>query len=170
MLAQVPYPFLPRHLTLVGSLTIGIPAFFLALAPNVERARANFVGRVLRFAIPAGVLACGATITSYLLARGVYGGNLDAETSAATLTLFLVTLWVLVVIARPFTWWRILLVLAVATAFAVVLAVPFLQEFFQLSLVGVRAPWTALALAAAAGVLLEVSWAGIGRGARSRIG
>ena len=30
----VPFPFLPRHLTLVGALTIGIPSFFLALAPN----------------------------------------------------------------------------------------------------------------------------------------
>ena len=39
ILARVPYPFLPRHLTLIGSLTIGIPAFFLALAPNAERAR-----------------------------------------------------------------------------------------------------------------------------------
>ena len=28
------YPLLPRHLTLVGALTVGIPAFFLALAPS----------------------------------------------------------------------------------------------------------------------------------------
>ena len=28
----VTYPFLPRHLTLVGTFTIGVPAFFLALA------------------------------------------------------------------------------------------------------------------------------------------
>ncbi len=50
-LIGVPYPFLPRHLTLVGSLTIGIPAFFLALAPNTERARPGFVRRVLRLAV-----------------------------------------------------------------------------------------------------------------------
>src|SRR5689334_24036164 len=36
---QIPYPFLPRHLTLLSTLTIGVPAFFLALAPNRERAR-----------------------------------------------------------------------------------------------------------------------------------
>jgi len=156
VLSQVPYPFLPRHLTLVGSLTIGIPAFFLALAPNPERARAGFVGRVLRFAVPAGALAAAATITSYLTARGVYGGNLDAETSAATLTLFLVALWALAIIARPYTWWRVLLVAVMGGAFAVVLVVPFLQEFFQLELVGGRAPGLAVAIAAAAGLLLEL--------------
>jgi cation-transporting ATPase E len=167
VLSQVPYPFLPRHLTLIGSLTIGIPAFFLALAPNTERARGGFVGRVLRFAVPAGVLAAAATITSYQTARRVYGGNLDAETSAATLTLFLVALWALAIIARPYTWWRILLVAAMGGAFAVVLVVPFLQDFFQLELVGGRAPGLAVAIAAVAGLLLELV-TGLVRRARPR--
>ena len=156
VLSQVPYPFLPRHLTLIGSLTIGIPAFFLALAPNTERARGGFVGRVLRFAVPAGALAAAATITSYLFARDIYGGDLEAETSAATLTLFLVALWALAIIARPYTWWRILLVAAMGGAFAVVLVVPFLQDFFQLELIGGRAPTLAVTIAAAAGLLLEL--------------
>ncbi|MDX3638954.1 HAD-IC family P-type ATPase [Streptomyces sp. MB09-02B] len=159
VLAQVPYPFLPRHITLIGSLTIGIPAFFLALAPNSERARSNFVGRVLRFAIPAGALAATATSVAYLFARSVYDDNLDAETSAATLALFLTALWALAIIARPYTWWRILLVLTMAVSFAVVLVVPYLQEFFQLKLVGVAAPWTAVACAAVAGLVLEFVWA-----------
>ncbi|MGQ4423287.1 HAD-IC family P-type ATPase [Streptomyces violaceoruber] len=159
VIAQVPYPFLPRHITLVGSLTIGIPAFFLALAPNKERARSNFVGRVLRFAIPAGALAAAATSVAYLIARSVYDDNLDAETSAATLALFLTALWALAVIARPYTWWRVLLVLTMAVGFAVVLVVPYLQEFFQLKLVGVTAPWEAVACAAVAGLVLEFVWA-----------
>src|SRR6185312_15458395 len=54
---ELPFPFLPRHLTLVSGVTIGIPGFFLALAPNAQRARKGFMGRVLRFAIPAGVVA-----------------------------------------------------------------------------------------------------------------
>ncbi len=55
--ASVVFPFLPRHLTLIASLTIGIPSFFLALAPSAERFRSGFVPRVLRFAAPAGILA-----------------------------------------------------------------------------------------------------------------
>ncbi|MEU7153013.1 HAD-IC family P-type ATPase [Streptomyces sp. NPDC045456] len=158
VLANVPYPFLPRHLTLIGSLTIGVPAFFLALAPNAERAQPHFVRRVLRFAVPCGALAAAATMTAYTVARSIYDGNLAAETSAATLTLFLVGLWALAIIARPYTWWRILLVLAMAVSFAGVLVIPFLQKFFQLQLVGTTAPWAAVGIAAAAGLLLEGSW------------
>ena len=89
----------------------------------------------------------------------MYDDNLDAETSAATLALFLTALWALAVIARPYTWWRVLLVLTMAVGFAVVLVVPYLQEFFQLKLVGVTAPWAAVACAAVAGLVLEFVWA-----------
>lgn len=72
---QLPYPFLPRHLTLLSSLTIGIPAFFLALAPNKERARPHFVRRVMRYAVPSGIIAGTATFGTYLLARHHYSGR-----------------------------------------------------------------------------------------------
>ncbi|MFD9103016.1 HAD-IC family P-type ATPase, partial [Streptomyces virginiae] len=145
--SQVEYPFLPRHLTLLSTLTIGIPAFFLALAPNKERAKPHFVKRVMRYAIPGGVIAATATFVTYLIARHHYTGAdaLPAETSAATLTLFLTSMWVLAIIARPYTWWRVALVGAMGGAFLIVLVVPWLQDFFQLKLVGATMPWTAVA-------------------------
>ncbi len=69
------FPFLPRQLTLIGALTIGIPSFFLALAPNDERARPGFLARVLRFTIPAGSLAAIATFLG-LRAREAGAGGL----------------------------------------------------------------------------------------------
>ncbi|WP_246150465.1 HAD-IC family P-type ATPase [Streptomyces qinzhouensis] len=160
VISQVEYPFLPRHLTLLATLTIGVPAFFLALAPNKERAQPHFVRRVMRYAIPSGIIAAAATFTTYLLARSHYSGPdaLDAETSAATLTLFLVALWVLAIVARPYTWWRIALVATMGLGFLIVLVVPWLQEFFALKLIGTAMPWAAVGIAAAAGVLLEVAW------------
>nr|WP_240627810.1 HAD-IC family P-type ATPase [Streptomyces scopuliridis] len=162
---QVEYPFLPRHLTLLSTLTIGIPAFFLALAPNTERARPHFVRRVMRYAIPSGVIAAIATFATYLLARSYYSGPdaLNAETSAATLTLFLVSMWVLAIVARPYTWWRICLVVSMAAAFLVVLAVPWLQHFFALKLVGTTMPWAAVAIAVVASAALEFCWRWVGR-------
>jgi cation-transporting ATPase E len=175
----VPYPFLPRHLTLLGGLTIGIPAFFLALAPNKERARSGFVKRVMRYALPAGIIAGLTTFGAYMVGRAYYNdpeGKADlrgvaintggeavsgytvATTSMTTLALFLVALWVLAIIARPYTWWRIALVLTMALAFVVVLVTPWLQEFFQLRLVGLAGPWTAVGMAAVAGVILEITW------------
>ncbi|MEU3318001.1 HAD-IC family P-type ATPase [Streptomyces sp. NPDC006785] len=162
---QVEYPFLPRHLTLLATLTIGVPAFFLALAPNKERARPNFVRRVMRYAIPSGVIAAAATFTTYLLARHHYSGEdaLAAETSAATLTLFLVAMYVLAIIARPYTWWRLGLVAAMGLGFLIVLVVPWLQDFFALKLVGTTMPWAAVGIAVAAAALLEFVWRWVGR-------
>jgi len=162
---QVEYPFLPRHLTLLSTLTIGIPAFFLALAPNKERAKPHFVRRVMRYSIPGGVLAAVATFVTYLIARHYYTGpgQLDAETSAATLTLFLISMWVLAIIARPYTWWRIALVASMGVAFLFVLIVPQLQHFFALKLVGETMPWVAVGIAAVAAVALEVLWKWVDR-------
>lgn len=155
---NVPYPFLPRHSTVLSSLTIGIPAFFLALAPNNERARTGFVRRVLRLAVPGGVIVGTATFTAYMLARSNNSTDLKADTSVATLTLFLVAMWVLAIVARPYTWWRLVLIGAMGGAFALVLTVPWLSNFFQLSLVGVRDPWVGVGIAVVAGLLLEVVW------------
>ncbi|MEI5136786.1 HAD-IC family P-type ATPase [Streptomyces libani] len=162
---QIPYPYLPRHLTLLSTLTIGIPAFFLALAPNKERARPHFVRRVMRYAIPSGLITGAAAFVTYLLARSYYTGPdaLPAETSAATLTLFLTAMWVLAIIARPYTWWRIALVLAMGLAFLIVLATPWLQAFFALRLVGTTMPWAAVGIAVVAAVLLELTWRWVAR-------
>ncbi|WP_438486457.1 HAD-IC family P-type ATPase [Streptomyces sp. S186] len=162
---QIPYPYLPRHLTLLSTLTIGVPAFFLALAPNKERARPHFVRRVMRYAIPSGLITGVAAFATYLLARVHYTGPdaLAAQTSAATLTLFLTALYVLAIIARPYTWWRIGLVLLMGLCFLIVLATPWLQHFFELRLVGTTMPWAAVAIAAVAALLLEAAWRWVGR-------
>ncbi|UUU23039.1 cation-translocating P-type ATPase [Streptomyces sp. DSM 40750] len=162
---QVEYPFLPRHLTLLSTLTIGVPAFFLALAPNKERAKPHFVRRVMRYAVPGGVLAAVATFVTYLIARHHYAGEgaLAAETSVATLTLFLISMWVLAIIARPYTWWRLCLVAAMGAGFLLVLVVPWLQDFFALRLVGTTMPWLAVAIAAGASAALEFLWKWVDR-------
>ena len=54
VIAGWPYPYLPRHLTIVSTFTIGIPGFFLALAPNSRRYIPGFIARVLRFSSRPG--------------------------------------------------------------------------------------------------------------------
>jgi cation-transporting ATPase E len=155
----VPFPFLPRHLTLIGALTIGIPAFFLALAPNTERARSGFVRRVLRLAMPAGLIAGAATIATYLLARADPTATDVQQSTAAVVVLFLVATWVLVVVARPFAWWKAAMIALLVAAFGYALFLPVLfgQEFWQLdpSHSGVMQP--ALVVAAVAAALVEIA-------------
>ena len=59
-LAPVPYLYLPRQVTVVSTLTVGLPAFFLALAPSSGALRRDgFARDLVRFAIPVGVVvAC----------------------------------------------------------------------------------------------------------------
>ncbi|MFC9976258.1 HAD-IC family P-type ATPase [Spirillospora sp. NPDC127200] len=169
---HVRFPFLPRHLTLISSLTIGIPAFFLALAPNLERARSGFVPRVLRFAIPAGI-ACGvATFAGYLLATENPGTAFEEDSSAASLSLFLLALWVLLLIARPWNWWRLSLVGAMGAAFLVVLAVPWLRNFFALHPDNLHNDLVSIAIAIVAGLLLTLAlrWDSWLKRSRSREG
>lgn len=119
----------------------------------------------MRYSIPGGVLAAVATFTTYLIARHHYSGEgaLEAETSAATLTLFLISMWVLAIIARPYTWWRVLLVASMGSAFVVVLVVPWLQDFFALKLIGMTMPWIAVGVAAVAAAVLEFLWRRVDR-------
>ncbi len=152
--ADVTFPFLPRHLTLVGSLTIGIPAFFLSLEHRAERVRAGFVGRVLRFTLPAGVIVAGATFAAYALIPSASRSGLAEARTAATVTLFAVATMVLFQVARPVSLGRRVLFGATIGAFFLVAAAPPLRAFFALRPLP-AATWIAAAgiVAAAAGAL-----------------
>lgn len=154
--ARWPFPFLPRHLTVVSSLTIGIPAFFLSLAPNSRRYVPGFIDRVLRFAVPAGFFAAVATFASYWLARGVGVDLVEARTTA-TVVLLSFGLWVLYILARPLNWWRALLLGAMVLSFVVALAVPWLQDFYALDLPPAHVVVEGLAIAAVAAAALEIA-------------
>jgi cation-transporting ATPase E len=131
--ALMPYPFLPRHLTIIDTLAIGVPSFFLALAPNRRRYLPGFVGRVLRFAGPAGLIVAAATFSAYALARA-RGLPLAEQRTAATLVALIISLCVLALLAMPLTWRRIALVVAALAAFVLLFPVPAVRTFYALEL------------------------------------
>lgn len=131
--ALLPYPFLPRHLTIIDTLAIGIPSFFLALAPNKRRNLPGFAGRVLRFAIPCGAIIAAATIAAYATAHAL-GLPLVQQRTAATLVALALSLFVLTLLAIPLTWRRILLVGAMIAGFALLFPAPVVQTFYELKL------------------------------------
>jgi len=160
------YPFLPRHLTVVSSLTIGIPAFFLALAPNPRRYIPGFVTRVLRFAIPAGLVAAVCVFAAYSVARAEDLSVLRSRTTA-TIVLLVLGWWVLVMLARPFTRGRTVLVLAMIGLFiGAILIVP-IRDFYALESPPLRVLVPALAIAAGGCALLEVGYRWASRRARN---
>ena len=161
-IAGLPFPFLPRHLTLVGALTIGVPGFFLALAPNHRRAHPGFVNRVLKLAIPAGFLAAAGTFAGYALARSRQDLTLDQARTTATLTLVAIGLLVLIRLARPLTKWRTMLVLGMAALFGFTLALPFGRKFYALSLPPPQVVAAVAVIVAVVGAVMQVAtWAAV---------
>ena len=149
----LPYPFLPRHLTIIDTLAIGVPSFFLALAPNRRRYRPGFAGRVLRFAIPAGSIVAAATFAAYYLARAA-GLPLTQQRTAATLVTLTLSLCVLVLLAMPLTWRRIVLVGGVVAATVLLFPVSAVRSFYALELPRSEIGVTLLIAAAGAAALI----------------
>jgi magnesium-transporting ATPase (P-type) len=157
-----PFPFFPRHLTIVSTLTIGIPGFFLALARGAPRASPGFVAKVLAFTIPAGVIAATATLAVYALAR--LGPNMSGtqQRTAAMLELAAVAFAVLVLVARPLNAPRIALVVSMTLGLVTLVVLAGSRSIFDLQLPGLQVVLGATAIGAVAIVLLVASqrWAG----------
>jgi cation-transporting ATPase E len=132
VISGAPAPFLPRHLTLVGTFTIGVPAFFLALAPNDAAVREGFLGRVLRVALPGGVLASFATYIAYTISRHTGGVSEPQQKTVATVVLAACAILVLARVARPLVMWKLGLVIAMAAFLALALVFEPLRNYFAL--------------------------------------
>ena len=160
LLFALPYPFVPIHVTITGWFTIGIPAFLLSLPPNNDAARPGFVQRVMRFGFPAGLVVGVATFITYvMLYDGAASSAYATQVSTATLlTMIIASSWVLVVVARPYVWWKILLILLPLVGYGVIFLWPFTQRIFMLdsSNSGAMALGTLVGLIGAA--LIEALW------------
>jgi len=170
---RLPFPFVPIHISFVGWFTIGIPASILALAPNAERARPGFLRRVMSFSIPSGFVVAIATFITYLLVRPA-GTDPVAATQSSTatlLTLMIGGVWVMAATARPYEWWKLLMIgLCTLAAYMAIFqlpgwmagwaqAVPMLARFDpQLDPSNAAMMTTGLWLGLGAVVLVEAIW------------
>lgn len=155
------YPFLPRHVTIAAWFTIGIPAFILSLAPNNERARTGFVGRVMRLAIPSGVVIGVATFVAYLIAYAGPEATEEQTVQAGTtalITLIMIAVWVLAIVARPYVWWKVVLLGASVLAYLLLFTIPFTREFFKLDPSNVGLTTAAVICGVVGIVLVEAAW------------
>ena len=155
------FPFQPIHVTIAAWFTIGIPAFILSLAPNNERAHPGFVRRVMTSALPSGLVVGIATFSSYLAA---YQGREASETqqtqasTAALITLLVTAVWVLAVVARPYQWWRVALVLVSGLAYVVIFSIPAAQKTLMLDPSNMVITLMALGVGLVGAATIEAIW------------
>ena len=104
------FPLESFHMSIVSSLTIGVPGFFLALEPNYARVRGSFLKEAFRFALPGGITNILAVLTAQALMAGLGLPEIDGQT-ITTAILCCVGLMVLYKVCIPFTrlrrfvWW-----------------------------------------------------------------
>jgi magnesium-transporting ATPase (P-type) len=131
------YPLLPRQFTIASSVTIGIPAFVLALAPSSGPWRPEgFLRSVARFAIPAGLTTGLGIAAGYYLAR--YGFDLGLRDSRTVATAIVVTCGLVIVMRLEDERGKRRLAVGglcalMALFFVLALFVPFLRHFFELT-------------------------------------
>ena len=166
VLTQIPYPYLPRHITYIGALTIGMPAFILALAPNTRRYMPGFLKRVVTFALPGGIATALSVLLAAWVLPPVMGWNvtgdatdLSALRATSAIILFAMGVFVLARVARPLNSWRGVLVAVFAVAGVIGAFVPFVANFFALILpTGATMVATLIALAGSALIFALCLW------------
>jgi magnesium-transporting ATPase (P-type) len=162
LLVAVPgfaFPFLPRHLTLAGFLTIGVPSFVLALLPSDGPL---YRGRLLRalaaFAIPAGIATALGSILSFFLVDTLFGGSLDAGRTAATTTLIVLGLAFVLLLERgpgrehiAIQSYMLVMIFSLGALFALSLGIPPVRSFFDMEVLS-STQWFLALLSAAVGL------------------
>ncbi len=132
------YPLLPRQFTISAALTIGIPTFFLALAPSSGPWRPEqFARRVARFAVPAGTLTGVGVVASYLFAVHDLDYDVYEARTVATTVLVVVGLYLVIALEIEGSVLRRRLIegmcLVLGAAYVVALLLPATRDFFDLA-------------------------------------
>jgi cation-transporting P-type ATPase E len=131
------FPLLPRQFTLTSSLTIGIPAFFLALAPSSGPWRPEgFLRAIARFSLPAGLATGIGILTAYLLARHAFDATLTEARTVTVATVVTAGLAIVIVLEdEPGRRRLAVSALCALMAFGLVLvcALPAARRFFALA-------------------------------------
>jgi magnesium-transporting ATPase (P-type) len=139
-LTPIAYPLLPRHLSLVAGLAIGIPGFFLALAPSAGDFRIQgFLRDIARFAVPAGTAAGLGVLSSYLAVHEVLGRHLKESRTVAATVLLIVGLYLILALestTRRRGAWVGALCAVLAGIYVAVLVLPFARHFYALAVPG----------------------------------
>ncbi|HTL40984.1 MAG TPA: HAD-IC family P-type ATPase [Pseudolysinimonas sp.] len=153
------YPFLPRQLSVLDGISIGLPGFVLAFLPNTRRYLPGFLRRTLGFAVPAGAVIAFAMLAIGLAAH-LHGATADEARTASSVVLAVLALWVLNVLLRPLDIRRVGLLIVAHLALVLALVIPLVSDFLQWAMPSAAMLWwmSGSALAGIVGLEAVVRW------------
>lgn len=150
------YPFQPIQMSLVSTLAVGFPSFFLALEPSKERIEGNFLRSILMKALPGGIAVAVCSTLAMLLAN--FGYSHQYCSTVATLIAGMISLIVLLRTCLPLNLLRGAVLLASTLLFAA--AVIFLPEIFMLEIL-TSDGWLAFTILSLFGIIIVFGTAAI---------
>ena len=123
-----PYPFIPIQMSLLSTAVIGIPSFVLALEPNHELVRGNFLANVLARSLPASAAIVCALLAELLVGRAL-GHSFGEISSVCTVLVACVGIALIWRISQPLTPLRaaLLAVIVAIVALGCTVAAPFFE-------------------------------------------
>ena len=134
------YPLLPRHLSLAGAFTVGIPAFLLAVAPSVGMpTKVPFLRDLLRFSVPGGIVSAIGVLAAYTITRSIPGHDLVDARSAALLVLILIGYYLILLLedeaieqSHVRAWGVGVLMACLVVGILGAYYIPFIANFFEI--------------------------------------
>ena len=123
-----PYPFIPIQMSLLSTAIIGIPSFVLALEPNHELVRGNFLANVLARSLPASVAIVCALLAELVCGRAL-AHSFGEISSVCTVLVACVGIALIWRISQPLTPLRVALlaVIIAIVALGCTVAAPFFE-------------------------------------------
>lgn len=156
LLLPIVFPILPIQGTLIGSLTVGIPSFFLALKANRERVSGSFLANVIPLALPPGIAAAFLLILVSFL-RPVLSLTHAELSTVAMLVLILISLRALYSACLPFDPFKIVVFgLCIVAPFVVIALFP---GIFMLAIPAVSQWWAIVGLLVFTAILTQALYA-----------
>lgn len=135
LIVTVKYPFVPIQITLIGSLTIGIPGFILSLEASDDDINKEFLPRVLKKSLPTALTVAFATIL-ILLFKNVTNLTSGEFTTIAVFVISFIGFINLYRISKPFTKLRKYLFITLGIIY--ILQVVFLRNFYNLEAINLK--------------------------------
>ncbi|MCR4661753.1 MAG: HAD-IC family P-type ATPase [Clostridia bacterium] len=107
MIISFKLPFDPKHMTFIGTVTIGIPSVILALEPNKELVKGSFFRKVISQSLPTAVTIVVSIVTISAVSK-IYGNLTDGQIATVCVVVAgIIGFLHIIKISWPLNWLRI---------------------------------------------------------------
>ena len=126
-----PYPFIPIQMSLINSLTIGIPSFILALEPNHDRIKGHFLLNVVKNAFPAS-FTCVIAVPALVIVSSILKLPFEQISTIAVFLVVYIGMLLIYKISKPLNKLRAALLVVLTLMFLLVYGVDLLKRLYSL--------------------------------------